>query len=326
VSKAGPRRGRRSTPPIDRRTLGRPRGTALDWHDHERDNLLGVIGLARQHGWHSPPWQLADTLFPYFTMRRRWSEWFDAYRHGLASAECLGDEEAIACMHIGLGVAHKQTGEHELARAHYTAALKAAEAIGHVQLTVSCHVNLGGLCVNEGDPVTGVEHLRAALTQIEHLGQPQIAVALHINYGCALMDLGQLVEAADALTEGLDLARGTDDLQRVCYAHHNLAEVALRRGQADIARHHAEAQLTAARRCGDPVRLAAAFDMLGSTVCHSDRQAARRHWREAHALYQGLGHRLADFFEAWIHTVESLDRDALLEADRVRRQEIRKLY
>lgn len=107
------------------------RDAVLDWLDHERDNLLGVIEQARQHGWHTPAWQLADTLFPCSTLRRRWPEWFGAYRIGLASAEALADEEAISCMHIGLGVAHKQTGDHKLAPVHYDAALKAAEAIAH---------------------------------------------------------------------------------------------------------------------------------------------------------------------------------------------------
>ncbi|MEO6082263.1 MAG: BTAD domain-containing putative transcriptional regulator [Umezawaea sp.] len=302
------------------------RTAVLDWLDHERDNLIGVMNLAQRHGWHTPVWHLVDTLFPYFTMRRRWPEWFDAYRTGLASAEFLGDEEALACMHIGLGVAHKQTGDHDLARVHYTAALRAAETIGHTRLTVSCRINLGGLCVNNGDPATGVEHLRAALAKVGELGQPQLALALHINHGCALMDLEDLEGAAEALTTALDIALATDDLQRACYAHHNLAEVALRRDLRDLARHHADAQLELARRCGDPVRLAGAFDMLGSTTCQSDLHAARRHWREAHTLYLGLGHQLADHFETWLSTMNTLGADALREADRIRRHEVRKLY
>lgn len=150
-------------------------------------------------------------------------------------------------------------------------------------MTVSCRINLGGLCVNEGEPATGAEHLRAALAEVDQLGQPHLTVALHVNYGCALMDLGDLVEAEEALTKALALAVATDDVQRVCYAHHNLAEVALRRGQAGTAQKPSQA----ARRCGDPVRLASAFDMLGSTTCLADLLVARRHWSEAQALYEG---------------------------------------
>lgn len=165
-------------------------------------------------------------------------------------------------MHVGLGVAYKQTGDYELARTHYTAALRLAEAINHGPLISSCNINLGGLCVNEGDPATGIKHLRAALAYPEHVSQPQIAVALYINYGCALLDSHNLVEAVEAFTKALDISLQVGDLQRACYAHHNLAEVALRRGHADDAQRHADAGLHVARRCGDPLRLAAAFDRL----------------------------------------------------------------
>jgi tetratricopeptide (TPR) repeat protein len=229
-------------------------------------------------------------------------------------------------MHVGLGVAYKQTGDYELARTHYTAALRLAEAIGHGPLASSCNINLGGLCVNEGDPATGIEHMRAALAYPEHVSQPHIAVALYINYGCALLDLDNLVEAAEALTKALDVALQTDDLQRACYAHHSLAEVSLRRSHADDARLHADAEVHLARRCGDPLRLAAAFDMLASTICHSDRQTARQHWQEAQTLYQELNHRLAEPLAVWLNTLETLDAEALSRADSVRRQKARKLH
>ena len=302
------------------------REVALAWHDHERDNLLGIIGLAGRYGWHTPAWQMADTLFPYYTIRRRWPEWLAAFEMGLASAESINDQEATAHMHVGLGVVRKQTGDYALARFHYVAALRLAESVGNGRLITACHINLGGLCVNEGDPATGAMHLRTALTNKEYTDQPQMAVALHINYGCTLMDMHQLAEAAEAFTTALGIALQTDDLQRACYAHHNLAEVALRRGDMDDARGHAEAGLETAHRSGDPLRQAAAYDMLASAVYHADRPLARKHWQEALALYQNLNHRLTEPLAVWLDTFESLDSAAFPAADYARRERARKLH
>ncbi|HWO60787.1 MAG TPA: BTAD domain-containing putative transcriptional regulator [Umezawaea sp.] len=302
------------------------REAALRWHDQERDALIGVIDLARRHGWHEPVWRLVDTLYAYFTQRRRWPEWFTAYRMGLASAEHLDDRRAAATMHLGLGVAHKQTGAHALARSHYLAALSLAEAVGDDRLTTSCRLNLGGLCVTEGDPASGIEYLRAALPAVEGGEQRHVAVALHINLGCALLDLDDLAGARDVLTKALDTALLIDDVQRVCYAHHNLAEVALRRGSAADAEHHANAELRYARRCGDPVRQAAAFDLLGSAVAVTDRRRARHLWSEARDRYAALHHRAAAPIAAWLDALDGVDDAALPAADRLRRQEIRGLH
>lgn len=45
------------------------------------------------------------------------------------------------------------------------------------------------------------------------------------------------------------------------------------------------------------------------------RPGGRRSWRQAQVLHDNLGHRLAGFFEAWLRTLETLDTDALPEAD-----------
>ena len=118
--------------------------------------------------------------------------------------------------------------------------------------------------------------------------------------------------------------RAQDDLH-VCYAHHNLAEISLRRNDPATAEWHAREELRAAVRNQDPLRQAAAWDMLGSAVCRDDPESARLHWTRALSAYQGISHRLESPLRQWLDSVATMGREEVYAADGDRRLRARRM-
>ncbi|GIH02154.1 SARP family transcriptional regulator [Rhizocola hellebori] len=302
------------------------RTEVLEWFDAECENILGVIAIANGRGWHASAWNLVNDLFVCFTIRRRWSPWRAALRLGLASAEELDDPQARAYMENGFGVVHKQTGDYPAAQARYLRALELATLAGNDRLVAAFHVNLGGLAINMADPEAGIHHLRTALSCPDY-SQADHATTAYVNLGCALIDLGRLDEATETLHHALALSERVGDAVNACHSNDNLTEVALRQGDAAAAQHHAEQQLQLARRIGDPVRTAAALDMLASAVVAHDPGRAHGHWLAACELFGQLNHRVAPVLQAWLAALEQSwpDPATLRALDSERRGRIRKL-
>ncbi|GGO69592.1 AfsR/SARP family transcriptional regulator [Nonomuraea cavernae] len=302
------------------------RASALDWHDQELENLVGVVALANAHAWHRRAWQLAADLLAYFIIRRRWPEWLSVLRTGLLSAERSGQPEGRAHMENALGVVHKQIGRYAAAREHYGRAIELAARAGNMRMVAAFNANLGGLAINEGDLEGGLRHLRTALSIPEYGQVPQYAVAAYINLGCALIDMERYPAAADALQRALMFADVADDTQQACYSHHNLAEIALRQGDPVTARRHAERQLRLAEEIGDPLRRASAHDSLASALVHEDQATARTHWLEARRIYRELDHQIAAVLDEWLAALDTFsDAAELAAADEARRRRCRHL-
>jgi len=302
------------------------RGSALRWHDDERDNLLGVITLANEHGWHRSAWQLTSDLLAYFIIRRHWSDWLTALEIGRSSAEQAEDSAAMAHMENAMGMVHKQTGKYSAARKHYMKAMELAAAAGNDLSVAAFNANVGGLCVNEGDLDGAVRHLQIALACPEYGQNPQYATAAYINLGCAFIEMEKWSEAEEALNRALTFAGIADDVQQACHCHDNLAEIALCRGDRLSARQHAERQLLLAREVGDPLRTAAAFDKLASALANEEQATARAHWGTALQIYQDLGHPLRMGLDEWLRALDTFrDTPALVRADKARRRLSRRL-
>jgi len=312
-------------PPVEPLTF-RDRTAALEWHDQERENLVGAICLAARHGWHRTAWQLTANLLAYFIIRRRWSDWLTALRVAKDSAEQCDDLAARSHIENALGIVHKQTGHYEAAREHYSRAIELAAAAGKDLSAAAFTANLGGLCINEGNLVAAVEHLRAALSYPAYGGDPQFAIAGHINLGIALGELERYAEATDVLLRALADALAVDDVQQACISHENLAIISLLQGDTATARRHAERQLHLAMEIGDPLQQASGLDCLGSALANEDPTAAQTHWKAAHQIYLDLGHRLADVLGRWLQAADCLsDRAELARADAARRRAARRL-
>ncbi|WP_247673123.1 BTAD domain-containing putative transcriptional regulator [Micromonospora sp. C51] len=301
------------------------RGAALTWIDHERDNLIAVIQLAAERGWHHAVLQLTADLFAYFVIRRRWTEWLAALRIARESAEATSDIAAAARVENAFGVLHKQSGRFDLAELHYRRAIDLATTAGEERAAGAFTVNLAGLRVGQGHGAEAVEMLRLALTYPAYRDNPQYAITAQVNLACALIALERNDEAASALDEALTAAFTLGDLQNACIIYANLVEVALRRGQHQTARKYAEEQLRLAEELGDPLRTAVARDNLASTLLPDEPDIARQHWAEAHRIYLELHHPLSDVLGPWLATLSSFaDRDELISSDDLRRQRARR--
>ncbi len=302
------------------------RAAALDWIDRERDNLIAVIQLAADQGWHNAVLQLTGDLYAYFVIRRRWTDWLVVLGIARASAEHTADVAAAARVENAFGVLYKQSGRFDLAETHYQRAIDLATRAGEERSIGSFTVNLAGLRVGQGNGTEAVKLMRSALALPAYRDNPQYAITAQVNLGSALVGLHRHDEAVDALESALASAFALDDLQNACITYANLIEIALRRGQTQIARKHAEHQLQLAEKLGDPLRTAVATDNLASTLLSDEPDVARHHWAKAQQLYLELGHPLSDILGSWLRTLPSIrDRQELVHADAARRERARRL-
>lgn len=78
---------------------------ARAWCEAERLNLIAAARAAADEGHHDIAWRLPLALWTFFFLRSPWTDWIEALRTGLASAEHLGDDRGIAYALGGLGYA-----------------------------------------------------------------------------------------------------------------------------------------------------------------------------------------------------------------------------
>jgi tetratricopeptide (TPR) repeat protein len=177
----------------------------------------------------------------------------------------------MAVAHGNLGVALRERGELEAARAHLTRALELAPDIGVAQI----HANLGMLLKVQGDVEGALRHYRAALGL-----NPGYSDA-HANLGFVLMEEGRLDEALEHLRVARELGPERDEV------HAGMAEIFRLRGEFARAAEHYRKAL--GLRPGWPHVANNLAWMLATQPDRTIREAAEA-VRIAEALCESSGH------------------------------------
>ncbi|HEX6452555.1 MAG TPA: BTAD domain-containing putative transcriptional regulator [Trebonia sp.] len=260
---------------------------ALDWYDHERENLLSATRQAAAAGQHDVAWRLGTALVPLYNRRGNWTDWIIVHRIAAESARKAGHRrgEAWALYNLGYGLA----------------VIRDREALGHLENAFAIRKETGD---RYGEAQTAVAlaeayHLlegpEAAFKQsLRYLGvlrQAENAWLLGAglnNHGEYCLELGRLEEAADSFQEALDIWQ-TLGAYGHAYAMHNLGRVHLKSGRlAD-----AITSLTSAYRLhlesGNLMGQAITLKYLGHTQRESgDESRARESLTSALVLFESL--------------------------------------
>lgn len=69
-------------------------GQALQWFRENRRNLVSLVGLAAQHGWHFEAWALPEAMWAYFTTGGQYEDAEHVYR--IAAEAAAADERPDA--------------------------------------------------------------------------------------------------------------------------------------------------------------------------------------------------------------------------------------
>lgn len=104
------------------------RSAAFEWLELEHENLVAMVAIATQEGWHERVWQLCESLWGFFILGKHYDNWFTTCRLGVNAARLAADARAEARMLCQLGRAHFELNELDEAQDHFSLAIQSARS------------------------------------------------------------------------------------------------------------------------------------------------------------------------------------------------------
>ncbi|MGW0501659.1 AfsR/SARP family transcriptional regulator [Micromonospora sp. NPDC003241] len=141
-------------------SLGRPRRPDLladvgtpteEWMETERANLVSLVVRAREWRHHDQAWRLTRLLWRFLYVRGYFDDIISTHLHGLAAAEHVENDAAIAAMHNYLASAYVRTGDYGDALQHVGAAVRISERRGDLKNIGRYRTNLAAIHWIRGD-------------------------------------------------------------------------------------------------------------------------------------------------------------------------------
>jgi DNA-binding SARP family transcriptional activator/tetratricopeptide (TPR) repeat protein len=303
---------------------------ARAWFDRERTNLTEAVRCAAEHGHHDHAWRLADTAGTFFDRCGHYEGSRVVRELAVSSTRAAGLREWEASTLVGLGAVLGILGEHEEARRCLTAALRFAEQEMNERGQAATLIQLAKLEMARGDPAAAIPlyersrdiaqriddhevlcwahcrlgealrlvgrhdqalvHLHQARWSAQRVGEQSALARSLAEIGMTYRDQQQYQAAAAHCEEALGIAESVPDVAvatEVCIA---LAEIAITRGDAERATHHARRAVTVCRRSHNVTEEARALDVLGDAyLANADPGQACVTWRSAAELYDRIG-------------------------------------
>ncbi|WP_329789293.1 NB-ARC domain-containing protein [Lentzea sp. DG1S-22] len=258
------------------------RAEALDWLDHERDNLVQALKAADDHGWPYLVWQLAEAMYALFQRRHHYSDWLLTHELGVSAAQACGERTAEARLRNQLAVAFRNLGRLDDAAEQVRVVLDLA---GDHDLgsRATALVLLGHVHRLRGEFDLALRYFREGVDVETRHGRLRGIGLARRRVGEVLVDMGRLDEAITELQESEELLDNVIDKAR---ARMFLARAVLHAGRPDEATSLAEGVLADVRDAGSPLHVADTFELLGEIAeRRGDPVRARDHYGSALACY-----------------------------------------
>lgn len=268
--------------------------TALEWLERELPNLMAVLLTAREAGFPTVAWQLADAMWPLFLRRKHYDHWRTAHAEGLEAAVETGDTPA-QCRMLTSGGMGELGREPEAALSRFERAARLFEESGD-ELGRARTLNYRGRALQQlGRRDEAAEFFAQAAARLAACGDPRAGGLARFNHAQLALEEGRLREASEgardahaalgAAGDTYNEARAAALVGRVCLALGDEDATALREADAWLDR-----ALTALRPVSDyeTAHVLSALARLAESRNESDR--ARDRLREAAALYSTAGH------------------------------------
>jgi tetratricopeptide (TPR) repeat protein len=206
-----------------------------------------------------------------------------------------------------IGAACLALGELDEASVAFAHALEMAAQADDLLVLARATNNLGAIANMQGDHERALWHYRLALPTFQRLGQHRGLAAGHHNIAITFRDLGQLEEADENERSAIDHAMHAPAPRLAAMGRVGRAEIALRRGDAELAETTARLAREELERLGDPQNEADAFRLIGA-ACSAQRRYSAALEAFAHALNIARAHdhalneaeTLRDRVEVWL--------------------------
>jgi tetratricopeptide (TPR) repeat protein len=302
------------------------RGSALQWLNDERVNLVDTIRFAAGHGRPEVVWLLADLLRGYFRRGMYVSEWIEGAESAIHAAEQAPDDmrwrvEAIS--RLSLGLAHQALGKPAAALREFEAARDSARRAGWLDLEASAIGNLGVQAWRAGDLSTAARHLTTAVEIARQTGSAGIEANNLGNLAIVNEAQGRLIEAAAAFADLVPLFHAQGQPEGEAHATSNLADVYRQLGRYDDALRQATRAAALFRDIGDASEAAALSQAAQALCALGEPRRARSLVEEALAIAVRSEHRYleVDCLEVLAHAYGLLGehRSALEYAEQAMR-------
>ncbi|SDF96875.1 Tetratricopeptide repeat-containing protein [Lentzea fradiae] len=258
------------------------RAAALDWLDHERDNLVQALRAAAVHGWPDLVWQLAEGMYALFQRRHHYSDWLFTHERGVLAAQECGEPVAEARLRNQLAVALRNLGRLDDAAEQIRAVLELA---GEHDLgsRATALVQLGYTYRLKGELDVALRYFREGVdVETRHERVRGIGLARR-RVGEVLIEMGRPEEAIIELRESEALLDNVVDKAR---ARMFQARALLHTSSFGEASRLAHDVLTDLRDAGSPPHVADVFELLGEIAERQrDLVQARDHYRSALSCY-----------------------------------------
>jgi len=264
---------------------------AMAWFGVEYPVLLAAIDLAARDGFDTHAWQLAWAMGDYFDRRGLWHDWASSMATALDAARRLGDRQAEAYAHRGLGRACAQMGRLTYAHTHFQQALRISGRAGDDTGQAHSHLNLAWMFGQQGRHAEALAHAQQALEHYQTAGhRPGQARALN-SVGWRHAQLHRYEQALNCCNQALGLLQEIGDHRgeantwdSLGYSYHHLG----RHSQAIVCYQHA---VDLFRAVGDRYYEADTLSHLGDIQYAAGAvEAADKSWRDALDILDPLGH------------------------------------
>ncbi|RKT68466.1 DNA-binding SARP family transcriptional activator [Saccharothrix variisporea] len=312
--------------------------SAMDWYARERGELSAVCQFAAAHGFNEHLWRLSNAMEVLMRLGFK-DEVVQALRAAVRAARAAGDRFGEAGSLSNLGFALSRFNDHDEAdRCHREAHAIALEIGDRVGVAVALR-NMAERLAMTGDTGPALEMFQRALAIARETDDLDTEAGVLHRMGEALRLGGRTQEAivqlhlawslreriGDRAGAGATLAclaaahheqgdhygalslahRAALELHQVrevsleAQAHLTLAAVNRDLDELETAESYAAGAVELARTARDPVRQAAAFDLVAQVQWRrGEHLAARRNWEAALELYAALDDARAGAIEA----------------------------
>ncbi|MER7013349.1 NB-ARC domain-containing protein [Saccharopolyspora sp. NPDC000359] len=263
------------------------REQALEWLRAERVNLLGMVRLAAESGWHVDVIALCDgPLWALHNQDKHYSDTLAALVVAIDSAVALEDPVAEARMRSLRGQLLVECGELDEARAECAQAVAVAERAGHRRVLASALEFQGKALHASGEFDAAIGNFQRARQLNEELGRQRGMAIQEYLTGTSLAALGRHAEALQVLAEAQDRIAQFPEDRRLP----SRIRVATARAHQALGQH--ELAITLLRGAVEATRERSSFDLaeplelLADSLVALGQPGAQECLEEALEIYQ----------------------------------------
>ncbi|GAB2921838.1 XRE family transcriptional regulator [Micromonospora polyrhachis] len=268
---------------------------ALAWCEAERVSLVAVTSAAAEHGMFTAAWQLPNTLWSFYYIRKYWADWATVCQIGLDAARRSEDCGGQARMLSGLASVYRDLHRFDEAILHYQRALDLNRRLGDRFGEARLLSNIGDVYLGLRRYNHALDYSFRALVILREVGDPYFEGVALGNLAEAYLGLHRYDEALESFQRVLELCRKIDHRHGEGRTLIHLGETHLGLLRHDDALDHLHRAVQLCRDIGNSHGEGMAWKIVGQVHQATGRsEKARRCWQTSARILREVGGPEAD--------------------------------